>query len=128
MDLLPDNPTIHGAYQLLPWWSLLHYLGQALGIFILGLCLGMKHCWGAPNQLTPHIRKAMGYLWCLSNGSLSSYKAWRIFRHLLASLSSRVDNFDISDIPTKAYIPKGWTEAEEDILMNTLGSMGEDPI
>jgi hypothetical protein len=47
---------------------------------------------------------------------------------LLASLSSRVDNFDISDIPTKAYIPKGWTEAEEDILMNTLGSMGEDPI
>jgi hypothetical protein len=72
IDLLPDDPTIHGAYQLLPWWSLLHYLGQALGVFILELCLEMKHCQGSPNQLTPHIRKAMAYLWCLSNGSLSS--------------------------------------------------------
>jgi hypothetical protein len=127
MDILPDDPTTHEAYQLLPWWNLLHYISQALGVFILELCLDMEHFQDSANQLTPHIRKAMAYLWCLSNGSLSSYKAWRIFRHMLASVSSRIDNFDISDIPMQTYLPKGWTEAEENILMNTLGSMEEDP-
>jgi hypothetical protein len=61
-------------------WNLLHYLGQALAVFVLELCLDMEHFEDPSSSLTPHIHKAMSYLWILTAGFLSSYKAWRIFR------------------------------------------------
>jgi hypothetical protein len=128
VGILPDDPTPHETYQLLPWWSLLHYLGQALGVFVLELCLNTEHFGGSVGELTPHIRKAMSYLWCLATGSLSAYKAWRIFRQMLLVLSFRFDNLDIADIPVNASVPAGWTEMAEALLMETLGAIGEPGI
>jgi hypothetical protein len=125
VDILPEDASAHDAYQLLPWWNLLHYLGQALGVFILELCLDMEHFGGSATLLTPHVRKAMSYLWCLTAGSLSAYKAWRIFRHALFILSLRADGFDIDDIPMEAQVPTGWTDADEASLMDTLRPIGE---
>jgi len=125
VDILPDDPTAHEAYQLLPWWNLLHYLGQALAVFILELCLGMEHFEDpSSNSLTPHIHKAMSYLWCLAAGSLSSYKAWRIFRQMLTVLSFRIDDFDISGIALEAQVPAGWTDEDEALLTEALNSIG----
>ncbi|KIW67468.1 hypothetical protein, variant [Phialophora macrospora] len=125
VDILPEDASAHEAYQLLPWWNLLHYLGQALGVFILELCMDMEHFGGTATLLTPHVRKAMSYLWCLTAGSLSAYKAWRIFRHVLFILSLRVDSIDIVDIPLAALVPTGWTNADETSLMDTLRPIGE---
>jgi hypothetical protein len=124
VDILPDDPTAHEAYQLLPWWALLHYLGQAIAVFILELCLNMEHFGGPASQLSPHIRKAMAYLWCLTTGSPSAYKAWRIFRQMLFVLSFRVEGLDTTDIPMNAFIPTGWREADEALLVDILGSIG----
>jgi hypothetical protein len=125
VNILPDDPTAHEAYQLLPWWNLLHYLGQALAVFILELCLDMEHLEDPSSLLTPYIKKAMSYLWCLTAGSLSSYKAWRIFRQMLAVLSFRIDDFDITGMALEAQLPMGWTDADEALLMEVIGSMVE---
>ncbi|KEF54992.1 uncharacterized protein A1O9_08644 [Exophiala aquamarina CBS 119918] len=125
VNILPDNPTRHEAYQLLPWWNLLHYLGQALAVFILELCLDMEHFEQSSTLFKPHIQKAMTYLECLTTGSLSAYKAWRILRQMLMALSFRVDDFDIANIALDAQVPAGWTDVDEATLMEALGSIGE---
>jgi hypothetical protein len=125
VDILPDDPTAHEAYQLLPWWNLLHYLGQALAVFVLELCLDMEHFEDPSSSLTPHIHKAMSYLWILTAGSLSSYKAWRIFRQMLAALSFRIDDFSITGIALEAQVPIGWTDVDEALLMEVTRSMVE---
>jgi len=125
VDILPEDPSAHEAYQLLPWWNLLHYLGQTLAVFVLELCLNMEHFEGSAVPLTPYVRKAMSYLWCLTASSLSAYRAWRIFRQMLSILSLRVDSFDIVDIPAEAHIPTRWTVADEALLMDTLRPISE---
>jgi hypothetical protein len=125
VDILPDDPTAHEAYQLLPWWALLHYLGQAIAVFILELCLNMEHFEGPASQLSAHIRKAMAYLWCFTASSPSAYKAWRIFRQMLFVLSFRVEDLDITDIPMNASIPTVWTETDEALLVDILRPIGE---
>ena len=128
VTIFPDDPTPHEAYQLLPWSTLLHYLGQIMAVFILELCLNMEHCGDSAAQLIPHVTKAMSYLWCLTSDSLSAYKAWRIYRRMLSVVSSRVDNFDITDIPINACVPQTWTLADETALRNILQSIGDPGI
>ena len=107
VECLPDYPSPHETYQLLPWWNFVHYLCQTLAVFLLELCLNSEHFEGSAAQLTPCIEKAMSYLWCLTAPSLTAYKAWRIFRQMLFVLSSRLEGFDV-DIPAEAYVPEGW--------------------
>ncbi|KAK5188950.1 hypothetical protein LTR92_011042 [Exophiala xenobiotica] len=120
VDILPEDPTAHEAYQLLPWWNLLHYLGQVLSVFILELCLKTEHFGGSAPLLIHPVRKAMSYLCCLTSGSLSSYKAFRIFRQMLTVLSSRRDGFDNDRIPLEPCVPEGWTQRHETALMDAL--------
>ncbi|KAK5202660.1 hypothetical protein LTR96_011402 [Exophiala xenobiotica] len=120
VDILPEDPTAHEAYQLLPWWNLLHYLGQVLSVFILELCLKTEHFGGSAPLLIHPVRKAMSYLCCLTSGSLSSYKAFRIFRQMLTVLSSRGDGFDDDRIPLEPCVPEGWTQRHETALMDAL--------
>ena len=124
VDILPDDPSAHEAYQLLPWWNFVHYLSQTLAVFLLELCLNLEHFEGSISELTPHLRKAMSYLWCLTAQSLTAYKAWRIFRQMFFVLSSRLDNFDV-DIPMEAYMPDGWTESDEVTVVEALGPISK---
>ncbi|KEF53696.1 uncharacterized protein A1O9_10096 [Exophiala aquamarina CBS 119918] len=124
VDIFPDDPTPHEAYQLLPWAMLLHYLGQVMAIFILELCLNMEHFGNSANHLTPHVTKAMSYLWCLTSNSLSAYKAWRIYRRMLSVVSEQVDGFDITNIPINACVPQAWTLIDETALQNVLQPIG----
>ncbi|KAK5307862.1 hypothetical protein LTR99_000834 [Exophiala xenobiotica] len=120
VGILPEDPTAHEAYQLLPWANLLHYLGQVLSVFILELCMKAEHFGdSAPLLITP-VRKAMLYLCCLTSASLSSYKAFRIIRQMLSVLSSRGDGFDDAGIPSEPSVPGGWTERHEISLGDAL--------
>jgi hypothetical protein len=120
VDILPEDPTAHEAYQLLPWWNLLHYLGQVLSVFILELCLKAEHLGDSAPLLIPPVRKAMLYLCCLTSDSLSSYKAFRIFRQMLSLLGSRGDGFDDAGIPLEPCVPGGWTQRHEISLRDAL--------
>ncbi|EXJ55351.1 hypothetical protein A1O7_08278 [Cladophialophora yegresii CBS 114405] len=122
IDILPDDPTAHEAHQLLPWWNLLHYLGQTLAVFSLELSMNMEHV-SSTMSLTPQIQKAMSYLWCLTANSKSSYKAWRIFRQMLLVLESRVDRFSVRGLQVEAHIPAGWTAIDEALLIDALKSI-----
>lgn len=125
VNIFPDDPTPHEAYQLLPWSTLLHYLGQIMAVFILELCLNMEHFGNLAARLTPHVTKAMSYLCCLTSKSLSAYKAWRIYRRMLSVVSSSVDKFDITDIPVNACVPQAWTLVDETALRDILQSIGD---
>jgi hypothetical protein len=120
MDILPEGLTLHEVVQLLPWWSLLHYLSQAMAVFVLELCLDAIHLEECPNVLEPHILKAMAYLQCLATESKSAYKAWRIFRRLLSYVNGRVPKLNIADIPMEMRPPKCWTDDDEMQLLENI--------
>lgn len=113
MDILPEEPTLHEAVQLLPWWNMLHYLSQAMAVFVLELCLDVRHLDRSPDTLEPRILKAMAYLQCLGSESKSSYKAWRIFRWQLSYVNGRVPNLNIADVPLEIRSPKSWMDTDE---------------
>jgi hypothetical protein len=43
---------------------------------------------------------------------------------VLFVLRFRVEDLHITDIPMNVFIPTGWTEADEALLVDILGSMG----
>ena len=113
LSIMPDYPTAHEANQLLPWWTLLHFVSQATAVLLLELALDAQHFRGEVQQLVTYLRKAMGYLWCMTEGSLSAYRAWRLFRQLLTEVLERHDEIDLADIPMDAVLPPGWNENHE---------------
>lgn len=102
LELIPDYLTAHEAYQLLPWWSLLHFVSQAAAVLLLELSLGSQHCRDEVQQIVNHLRKAMWYLRCMSEESLSAFRATTIFTQLLTEVMRRHDNLDFSDILIEA--------------------------
>ncbi|KAK5469821.1 hypothetical protein LTR20_002332 [Exophiala xenobiotica] len=120
MDILPELPTMHELVRLLPWWNLLHYLSQALSVFVLELCIDARHLHGSPNKLETCIVKAMSYLQCLASQSRSTYRAWRTFRLLLTLVNGRVPTLNIADIPSEIYMPPNWRPTDEVQLLTDL--------
>ena len=113
LAMMPDYPTAHEAYQLLPWWTLLHFVAQATAVLLLELALDAQHLRNEVAQIVSSLRKAMGYLWCMTEDSLSAYRAWVVFRHLLTEGLQRQEEWDLTDIPTEAVTPPGWNHALE---------------
>lgn len=118
---MPDNPSDHEAYQLLPWWALLHYVAQATAVLLLEMSLEAPHFRDELGELTNHLRKAMAYLWCMTEGSLSAYRAWRIFRQLLSEVMHRYEYPGLEDIPEYAAQPHGWCEEHEMDVRRAFG-------
>ncbi|EXJ73520.1 uncharacterized protein A1O5_03281 [Cladophialophora psammophila CBS 110553] len=122
LSLMPDYPTAHEAYQLLPWWTLLHFVTQAASVLLLELALGAPHFRDEIPQVVTYLRKAMAYLWCMSNNSLSCYRAWRIFRQLLTEVMERHDDLDMTDVPSEAPPPATWNEELEKLTVKSFAN------
>jgi hypothetical protein len=91
LAVMPDSPSAHEAYQLLPFWALLHYVAQATAVLLLELSLDGQHFLTETTEVVNYLRKAVAYLWRMTENSLSAYRAWRIFRRLLSAVSERYD-------------------------------------
>lgn len=115
LAVLPDNPSAHEANQLLPFWALLHYLAQAAAVLLLELSLDCLHFSNESAEVVHYLRKAMAYLWCMTEDSCSAYRAWGILRKLLSDVAERYEDFYVGDIPLEARQPDGWTEDAEDV-------------
>ncbi|KIW28891.1 uncharacterized protein PV07_04746 [Cladophialophora immunda] len=113
LGVMADNPSAHAAYQLLPFWTLLHYVAPAATVLLLELCLDHQHFTDEHIDPLPNIRKAMAYLWCMTEDSLSAFHAWRIFRLLLSEISCKYEDLSFADIPEEAPQPIGWTIESE---------------
>jgi len=120
LAIMPDYPTAHEAYQLLPWWTLLHFVAQATAVLLLELALDAQHLRNEVTQIATSLRKAMSYLWCMTEGSLSAYRAWRTFRQLLTEVLDRQEDLDLSDIPTEAVPPPEWNHVLEAVTTRAL--------
>ncbi|KAK4940189.1 hypothetical protein LTR10_019617 [Elasticomyces elasticus] len=129
LAIMPDNPSAHEAYQLLPWWSLLHYVAQATAVLMLEMALNCQHFQSERKDVINYLRKAMAYIWCMSGTSLSAYKAWRIFRQLLTTIVEDHEEYDTVDIPEEAPQPPGWTEKmEASVQRNFQTSVATDGV
>jgi hypothetical protein len=124
LAVLPDNPSAHESYQLLPWWALLHYVAQATAVFMLEMALGCQHFKNEIPEVVDYLRKAMAYIWCMTQESLSAYRAWRLFRNLLSFIQEEDDQYHAVDIPQYAPVPTGWTD-EHEVAINKTLSMNE---
>lgn len=113
LAVMPDNPSAHEAFQLLPFWALLHYIAQAAAVLLLELSLDSQHFPTETDEVVNYLRKAMGYLWCMTQNSFSAFRAWRIFRKLLSEVAKRYDDLSIADIPEDAPQPSDWTDEDE---------------
>jgi hypothetical protein len=94
-----------------------------MAVFVLELSLAKGHFGGSTKEMKPRIRKAMNYLWCMTAGSLSAYKAWRIFRRLLVALEERHAGFEMADLPREAYVPVGWTAEDEKAMAKAVSTI-----
>ncbi|KIW28114.1 hypothetical protein, variant [Cladophialophora immunda] len=122
LSLMPDYPTAHEAYQLLPWWALLHFVAQAAAVLLLELALDARHFPDEIPQVVMYLRKAMSYLWCMSEGSLSCHRAWRIFRQLLTEVLERHEELDMMDVPAEAPPPPRWNDKLEELTVKAFAS------
>ncbi len=120
---LPPQPEAAQIYQTLPWWNLLHFLCQAAAVLTIELCFNAVHCPSQLIDIVEALKISLSYLRCMSAGSLSVYKAWRIFRQLLMDATSRLD-IDVSDVLHEAHRPAGWTAELENSLLRSLDHKG----
>lgn len=108
---LPDNPVPKQILQVVPWWSLLHYVCQAAAILLLELCLGVQHIQGALETIVSSVKKVINYLSALAPNSKSAYKAWNIicllFTRALVPYQINVH----FHIPEDTQRPKEWDES-----------------
>jgi hypothetical protein len=121
LALLSNGPTEQECYRLLPWWGSIHYLCQAAAALVLELCLNVRHFRRSDaSMIFRGLWKALSYLRCFADRSLSAYKAWRIFQHLALDICAHYDDFSTAEISEVGYRPRGWTELDEVHLVKAL--------
>ncbi len=94
INILPDTLVDHLILQVLPWWTLLHYLCQAAGVLLLELCLNMQHVEANVEIVIQGLRKALNYVFALSGNSKSALKAWNILHPLFEKALQQYNGSD----------------------------------
>ena len=123
LSAMPDNPIATQVFQILPWWSLLHYVCQAAAVLLLELCLSMQHMEGELRVVLSATRKALNYLSVLSTVSKSAYKAWNILRPLFQRAHAPYRHDGLSEILMHAPEPRNWADddsAKMETVVRTL--------
>ena len=123
LSAMPDNPIATQVFQILPWWSLLHYVCQAAAVLLFELCLSMQHIEGELRVVLSATRKALGYLWILSTRSKRAYRAWSILRPLFQRAQAPYRHDVFSDILMDAPEPRNWADGDSakiEVAVRTL--------
>lgn len=89
INVLPDTLVNAHVLQVLPWWTLLHYICQAASVLLLELCLNMQHVPNESEAVILGLRKALNYVLALSGNSKSALKAWSIIHPLFEKASQQ---------------------------------------
>lgn len=102
LDLVPDEPNAVQLYQISPWWCILHYLMQAATILLLELSFGSVHMPDDEKNFIAFAKKAIRWLYAMSEHSIASRRAWQLCDICLRRLATGM-KFDVSDMPTFTY-------------------------
>lgn len=108
LDLIPDEPNAIQLYQIAPWWCVLHYLMQAVTVMLLELSFGTVHKPEEEERFINLSKKAIRWLYAMSEQSIASRRAWQLCDLSLRKLAQGM-KYDISDMPTYPYNPEPTT-------------------
>jgi hypothetical protein len=117
LDLIPDPPDPFQLYQLAPWWCILHFLMQSTTVLLLELSFGCVHVPSDEGNIFNSAKKAIRWLYAMSEHSTASRRAWYLCDSCIRRISIGMD-YDVSDLP---IVPN------DDMLQrNTVGEY-QDP-
>ncbi|KAJ6011207.1 hypothetical protein N7451_002619 [Penicillium sp. IBT 35674x] len=102
LDLIPEEPNAIQLYEIAPWWCILHYLMQAATVLLLELAFGCVHMPEEEKNFIALSKKAIRWLFAMSQYSVASRRAWQLCDISLRRLSVGM-KFDISDMPSHPY-------------------------
>jgi hypothetical protein len=118
LALLPQHSRNARMSNMLPCWSLLHYLSQAGAVLILELCLKAEHMPSQVRELLEDTGKVMAWLAQLAVDSLSARRSWQIFRKLYLQAAAGVGIEVV--VPEDLPKPAGWKAAYEQFFPQAL--------
>ncbi|KAF4765641.1 hypothetical protein HAV15_003522 [Penicillium sp. str.  len=84
LDLLPNEPNLTWLYGIIPWWSALHYLMQAITIMLTRLFVRTTVGTIDTNGVSLKLEKALGWLKALSKVDISAQKAWLVSADIIS--------------------------------------------
>ncbi|KAJ5584534.1 uncharacterized protein N7459_004334 [Penicillium hispanicum] len=104
LDLIPEEPNAIQLYEISPWWCILHYLMQATTVLLLELSFGCAHMPDYEQNFVALSKKAIRWLFSMSEHSIASRRAWQLCDIGLRRLAAGM-KFDVSDMPEHVYHP-----------------------
>ncbi|KAG0155069.1 hypothetical protein PDIDSM_642 [Penicillium digitatum] len=105
LDLIPDEPDALQIYRVAPWWCILHYLMQAATVLLLELSFGTVHMPEEENNFIGLSKKAIRWLFAMSEQSIASRRAWQLCDLSLRKLAQGM-KYDVNDMPSYPYTPE----------------------
>ncbi|KAJ5158443.1 uncharacterized protein N7500_008094 [Penicillium coprophilum] len=102
LDLIPDEPDALQLYRIAPWWCILHYLMQAATVLLLELSFGTVHMPEEEQNFVIQSKKAIRWLFAMSEHSIASRRAWQLCDLSLRKLAQGM-KYDLSDMPSYPY-------------------------
>lgn len=105
LDLVPDEPDALQLYRIAPWWCVLHYLMQAATVLLLELSFGTVHMPDEEHKFILLSKKAIRWLFAMSERSIASRRAWQLCDLSLRKLAQGM-KYDVSDMPSYPYHPE----------------------
>lgn len=112
-DIMPEDPVAAQILQIFPWWTLLHYMSQAIAMLCLELCLNVQHMQDQTREVMAALKKALNYLWVLAPESKSAYRAWGMYRPLVDKVAKRYKRTVLTGMTSEAARPQHWSEEDE---------------
>ncbi|KAF4627281.1 hypothetical protein G7Y89_g10875 [Cudoniella acicularis] len=94
-------------YAILPWWSTIHYICEALAVLMLEMALRSQHMPTESAFIFDDAKLGISWLAMMSSQSISARKAWEVFDKLIRRVAPLI-NWSVFDIPTEAPIPPGY--------------------
>lgn len=102
LGLIPDEPDPVQLYQVCPWWCILHYLMQTATVLLLELSFGCIHMPAEEKGMFEASKKAVRWLFSMSECSLPARRAWELCDGNLRRIAVGMD-YDLSDLPTPGF-------------------------
>ncbi|KAJ5494017.1 hypothetical protein N7463_010104 [Penicillium fimorum] len=102
LDLIPDEPDALQLYRIAPWWCILHYLMQAATVLLLELSFGTVHMPEEEKNFVIQSKKAIRWLFAMSEQSIASRRAWQLCDLSLRKLAQGM-KYDLGDMPSYPY-------------------------
>ncbi|KAF2653038.1 hypothetical protein K491DRAFT_718355 [Lophiostoma macrostomum CBS 122681] len=85
-SLLPDDATAYYIYVNGPWWSIIHYIMQAMAVLLLELAHGERHSSRGGDDIPSHIKKLVKWLRCMRGNQPVAERAYTVAMGIIKSV------------------------------------------